>query len=370
MSVVDRVALGTAASRGRKGSLCVQAALGSRRGRRLIVGHEGNFNFRGCALQLSNREASLIRGTCRHKKARHLIRPACRLSLFDAPPFDATKLTIDFTNGTERTGPPPSVTPRRYTLTHNDWNGELLLSIGTKYNADQISGWYTRFLRDEIVAEWHDGCLQIYCHVGGQDQWWLAPGQGIRNSIFNKELLLVLDTIRYADSQFLQQHAGLAEAPTLVHFHATQSELNRTECWGPVECATSCRAVETRPQGATSPSSRSSFVAPCFPTEALVGRSLTCTCSLYNGTLSCGPVVAAATEEKLVASNTEGRQMLPAPEACSAADLKVKPSADNQQLAELASYRVELEAALPDRVEGVELEATTCPESTDQVGRA
>jgi magnesium dechelatase len=56
----------------------------------------------------------------------------------------------------------------------------------------QISGFYTKLLRDEVVAEWRHGhtpSLHIYCHVSGEEKW-LAPPQ-LRNYIFRRELPLV-----------------------------------------------------------------------------------------------------------------------------------------------------------------------------------
>ena len=44
--------------------------------------------------------------------------------------------------------------PRRYTLTHSDVTGELFLTIARDYDKKQIGGWYTRFMRDEVLGEW------------------------------------------------------------------------------------------------------------------------------------------------------------------------------------------------------------------------
>jgi hypothetical protein len=42
------------------------------------------------------------------------------------------------------------VVPRIYTPTHSDIKGEFFLSIGNKYNRKQISGLYTRLMREEV----------------------------------------------------------------------------------------------------------------------------------------------------------------------------------------------------------------------------
>jgi hypothetical protein len=61
------------------------------------------------------------------------------------------KLHVTFVSGVSREGP---VVPRAYTLTHSDSTGELFLTVGPTYDRRQISGWYTRLMRDEVLAEW------------------------------------------------------------------------------------------------------------------------------------------------------------------------------------------------------------------------
>lgn len=119
----------------------------------------------------------------------------CRLqvsqALFDPPPFQPEKLRIQYAPGTSQLDPAPPL--RRYTLTHNDITGMLSLSIGPDYNHQQISGFYTRLLRDEVTAEWKSTAagyaLHVYCHVSGEERW-LAPPM-LRNYIFRREMPLV-----------------------------------------------------------------------------------------------------------------------------------------------------------------------------------
>jgi hypothetical protein len=97
------------------------------------------------------------------------------------------------TSGTTALRPAPPRS-RRYTLTHNDITGNLRLSIGPDFNEEQISGFYTRLLRDEVVAEWvqigaSGYALHVYCHVSGEEKW-LAPPL-LRNYIFRREMPLV-----------------------------------------------------------------------------------------------------------------------------------------------------------------------------------
>ena len=131
--------------------------------------------------------------------------------------------------------PPKPFVPRRYTLTHSDRTGELYLTIGTDYNQEQISGWYTRRMRDEVLAEWRVSGeayeLHVHCHVSGG---LVLGGATWRDAIFRRELPLVLVALAYGDLELLDTHPGLRQAAILVHFHATRADLDRVENWGSV----------------------------------------------------------------------------------------------------------------------------------------
>jgi hypothetical protein len=77
-------------------------------------------------------------------------------------------LVVRFAGDVEPASP---IAPRRYTLTHSDTTGDLFPTIGLDYDRRQISGWYTRFMRDEVLAEWRvagDGpSPHVFCPVGG-----------------------------------------------------------------------------------------------------------------------------------------------------------------------------------------------------------
>jgi hypothetical protein len=124
-------------------------------------------------------------------------------------------------------------TPRRYTLTHSDASGELFLTIGREYDGNQISGWYTRLMRDEVLAEWReqeDGpSLHVYCHVSGGLVFGSAS---FRYNIFRRELPLVLEALRYGDRRLFEAHPELDEAPVRVHFHSSRRRYHRRERWG------------------------------------------------------------------------------------------------------------------------------------------
>jgi hypothetical protein len=123
------------------------------------------------------------------------------------------------------------IIPRRYTLTHSDRTGDLFLTIGPEYDRSQIQGWYTRLMRDEVLAELvhvKDGySLHVYCEV--------SRGFGtrrLREGIFRRELPLVLEAIRYGDRSLFDENPQLEETPVLIHFCAKKPENECVENWG------------------------------------------------------------------------------------------------------------------------------------------
>ena len=125
------------------------------------------------------------------------------------------------------------VVHRRYTLTHSDRTGELFLSIGKKYNKRQISGLYTRLMRDEVLAELakeEDGLVfKVYCYISGGFVFGKAKW---RYNIFRAELPLVLEAIRYGDRNLFKKNPQLDKTPVCIHFQSTINWFNRVENWG------------------------------------------------------------------------------------------------------------------------------------------
>jgi hypothetical protein len=140
------------------------------------------------------------------------------------------KLHVTFLAGVSPHGP---ITPRRYTLTHSDATGELYLAIGADYSRKQISGWYTRLMRDEILAEWRSVAgshsLEVHCHVSGGLVFGTASW---RDAILRQELPLVLEALRYGDSGLFERWPQLDRCPIWVHFHSSKRRYDRTERWG------------------------------------------------------------------------------------------------------------------------------------------
>jgi hypothetical protein len=124
---------------------------------------------------------------------------------------------------------------RFYTLTHSDQTGDLFLSIGTDYDQKAISGWYTRLMRDEVLAEWrlekNQPELHVHCHVSGGLVFGSARW---RYSIFQHHLRQVLQAFRHGDRPFIEAHQEYDQAPVIIHFHSTKQRYNRIEAHGVV----------------------------------------------------------------------------------------------------------------------------------------
>jgi hypothetical protein len=140
------------------------------------------------------------------------------------------QLHVRLVEGVTAGGP---VAPRRYTLTHSDMTGELFLTIGPAYDRAQISGWYTRLMRDEVLAEWREEeagpSLHLFCHVSGGLAFGLA---GWRDAIFRHELPLVLEALRHGDRGLFEAHPALDGAPIWIHFRSSRRRYRRRERWG------------------------------------------------------------------------------------------------------------------------------------------
>ena len=128
---------------------------------------------------------------------------------------------------------PDLQTSRRYTLTHSDITGDLFLAIGLDYDRAAISGWYTRLMRDEVLAEWLVDelapALHVYCHVSGG----LAFGSASwRNDILNYHMPQVLQAFRYGDAVLYRARPELDQAKVKIHFRATQARYHRLKSRG------------------------------------------------------------------------------------------------------------------------------------------
>lgn len=150
----------------------------------------------------------------------------------DVERLDPKKLHVTYLTGTTAGD---LVLPRRYTLTHSDITGNLFLSIGRQYRLKQISGFYTRLMRDEVLAgfsgEEETPTLRVYCHVSGG----LVVGTaGWRYRIFCSEMQRVLEAFRYGDRVLFERNRHLDDASVFVHFYSSHSRYNKIEQWGAI----------------------------------------------------------------------------------------------------------------------------------------
>lgn len=125
------------------------------------------------------------------------------------------------------------IEPRRYTLTHSDMTGDLFLSIGHDYDQAQLSGWQTRLMRDEVLAEWKAGRtgpeLHVHCHVSGG---LIFGGARWRYQIFQRHMRQVLEAFRHGDRELIEDHPDLDDALVYVHFYAPGTPFDGEEHWG------------------------------------------------------------------------------------------------------------------------------------------
>jgi hypothetical protein len=147
--------------------------------------------------------------------------------------LDPAKLHVRFAGEARPDGP---LAPRRYTLTHSDRTGELFLTIAPSYDKQQVSGWYTRLMRDEVLAEWLDEAgarsLHVHCHVSGG----LVVGSaGWRLSIFQRHMRQVLQAFRMGDASLYAADPSLDQAHAVVHYHSHKPDLARVEDLGPLQ---------------------------------------------------------------------------------------------------------------------------------------
>ncbi len=140
------------------------------------------------------------------------------------------KLHVKFLTGTALEN---LILPRLYTLTHSDMTGDLFLSIGNEYDSKQISKLYTRLMRDEVLAELSSDAssfsFRVYCHVSGG---FVLGTAKFRYKIFQSELPLVLEAIRYGDRILFKHNPELDNAPVFIHFKSSDRRFNKVENWG------------------------------------------------------------------------------------------------------------------------------------------
>ena len=143
--------------------------------------------------------------------------------------FKPEKLHVTFKDDVKADAP---LMPRRYTLTHDDFTGDLFLTIAKKVDQEALNHWQTRLMRDEVVGEWCDDgpTLQLSCHVSGNGlNFGLASW---RYRIFRYHMPMVLQILRYGDRLLYEAIPELDAAPILIQFISHKHKYNRVEQWG------------------------------------------------------------------------------------------------------------------------------------------
>jgi hypothetical protein len=144
----------------------------------------------------------------------------------DLNKFIPEKLSVEYIDGVTAMNP---VFPRRYTLTHSDSTGNLLLTIGTQYAWSKINP-----KRDEVLGEWQTSGSCVYYIV----YLYIDQGEFNKNTsakrmeVFKRELPLALTAIRYGDRQLFNANHTLDQATILVNFISAYPEFARQENWG------------------------------------------------------------------------------------------------------------------------------------------
>lgn len=145
--------------------------------------------------------------------------------------LNPSKLNIKYIDSEEI-----EILSRKYTLTHSDFTGELFLSIGKEYDYKKLRGLYTRFMRDEVLAEWKkidsNYELHIYLHVSGGITF---GGARFRDRILRNHLPLVIEILRYAEKDLIKKHDFLQEAEIYIHFKSNKKRYNKIENKGKID---------------------------------------------------------------------------------------------------------------------------------------
>ena len=147
--------------------------------------------------------------------------------------FNPEKLHVVYKNSVD---PASLIIPRKYTLTHSDSTGDLFLTIGTEYDYKKISKFYTRLMRDEVLAEWQLNNniyeLHLYLHVSGG---FIFGWASMRDRIFRYHLPLVLEVIRYGDRMIFKSLPMLNDSPIYVHFNSKNKKFSKIENYGQIK---------------------------------------------------------------------------------------------------------------------------------------
>jgi len=133
---------------------------------------------------------------------------------------------VTYTSGVTATEP---VIPRRYTLTHSDFTGDLFLTIGIDFAWENVNP-----NRDEVLGEWKQNgsflCYYVYLYIDHGE--YNVNVSTKRNQIFRRELPLALKAIRYGDRFLFDANPNLDQSLIIINFISNYPQLARQESWG------------------------------------------------------------------------------------------------------------------------------------------
>jgi hypothetical protein len=141
--------------------------------------------------------------------------------------FQPSKLTVAYM---------PPVTPlrpiegRKYTLTHNNENSGMTLTIGTQFDSKTIN----EKIRDEVLAEWipRNGEFHLYGKIYISNGDFDEKYAKVRYMIFQKELTQAIKAICYADQAFYSYFPWLLDSPIHFQFESNYSLYQQVKYYG------------------------------------------------------------------------------------------------------------------------------------------
>lgn len=127
------------------------------------------------------------------------------------------KLTTTFDDVTQRN----PIIPRKYTLTHSDITAELFLTVGRQIAFEKIGP-----MREEVVATWQrfQNGYALYGLVRVDAPKEHKTISAARYKIFQQEMPLALEAIRFGDRKFFDTHPSLGNAPIWIIFASRYRE--------------------------------------------------------------------------------------------------------------------------------------------------
>ncbi|CDM67252.1 hypothetical protein CM240_0073 [Clostridium bornimense] len=138
--------------------------------------------------------------------------------------MDYNKIFTEFRDGVTETYP---IEGRKYTVTHSDKTGDLFVTIGLKYAEDKIDK-----LRDEVLLKWthSNGKIKLVGEVLIDND--TIKKSKIRNMLFNKEMPLALQAIRYGDRKLFEENKKLDDIVIEIKFISELEEYNKVKNFG------------------------------------------------------------------------------------------------------------------------------------------